>query len=557
MRDNDIEPHFTPPRHPASNGQVENFNRTIKSRLRAKCNYNNWDLYLQEILHDINSAEHSVTKQSPFFIQSGARNPHNIFDPNFRDFKIETKVDFQKIKELIENEKNSRVSKFSNPKFQEYQIDDLVLIKNFDSKNPKFLGPFTITSKSTAGTWYTVKQTSGNKTFRRHAEHLKKYHLRQNEPDIADENSNNSYPGKSADFAISEPKIQADEAFSIGFVPVCDKEFSKKLDEIGIKLADKILSNIFTEFVLETADLFCDSGSESSESSSIVSGTETTIDLENRFPMSDSTRVNLENENQSSAPSDSEYEFETNSRLFEVTIDSSSEPETVLQGNLEDVESGHLTSYDKLEITENKKRPREPSDSSISRSKLQNIEKESFANGMSPTRPKSDLKLKRTNLLLKFENEHRDFFDRLDEKYGEVEPNMMIENGFIMKLGELQKDMLQYICSNFNIKYENQTPMGELRIGIREFISNNHPNWRKSTSGEYLFFSMLNLKEEVTLSDLSKTELKVLIAQYELPKSCLKLKKTLLIEFIDDYFSVNFPHHPRKFNDLIFGSNVV
>ena len=50
MTANKIEPHFTPPRHPSSNGQVENFNRTLKSRIRARCNYANWDLILQEIL---------------------------------------------------------------------------------------------------------------------------------------------------------------------------------------------------------------------------------------------------------------------------------------------------------------------------------------------------------------------------------------------------------------------------------------------------------------------------------------------------------------------------
>ena len=551
MKENDIEPHFTPPRHPASNGQVENYNRTLKSRLRAKCNYENWDLVLQEIVHDMNSAEHSVTKQSPFTIQAGAKNPHNIYDPNFRDFQIETRIDFQKIKELIDQEKNNRLSKFSNPKFLAYEINDLVLIKNFDSKKPKFLGPFKIIDKSKAGTWYTVK--SGKQTFRRHAEHLKKYFLRQNDQaNVMDESSYQIKTDKIFDNQAPHESAQSNSGFSIECVPVFDEEINKKLDDCISKMLDKISSDIFTEYLLETADLYDDASLESNKFSSTVSEANSTDELVIQTSISESYNQNSMSENEIYPKSDSEYEFETNSRLLEVTTDSISEAETILEGNLEQV---HLESYDKLDITENRKRAREASGGSGLRSKMQIVEKQPEIKEISPSRPKSDIELKRTNLFVKFENEHPDFFSQLDEKYGEVEPNMMIENGFIIKLGELQKDMLQYICSNFNIEFEGKTPMGELRIRIREYISINHPNWRKSTSGEYLFFSMLNLKGEETLSDLSKTELKVLVAQYQLPKSCLKFKKSLLIEFIDDYFTVNFPHHPRKFNDLIFGPN--
>jgi hypothetical protein len=551
MKENDIEPHFTPPRHPASNGQVENYNRTLKSRLRAKCNYVNWDLVLQEVVHDLNSAEHSVTKQSPFSIQSGVRNPHNIYDPNFRDYRIETKIDFEKIKERIDLEKNNRLSKFSNPKFSEYQIDDLVLIKNFDSKKPKFLGPFKIIDKSKAGTWYTVK--SDKQTFRRHAEHLKKYFLRQN--DQAKSTDENSYQIKTdKDFGNLAPKenAQPNSGFFIECVPVFDEEINEKLDNFSSKILDKISSDIFTEFLLEAADLYDDSSTESHKVSSTSLESSSTDKLEIRASFSESNNQNSPTENEIYQTSGSEYEFETNSGLLEITTDSISDAETILEGNLEPV---HLQSYDELDITENRKRAREASDGSASRPKMQIIEKKPSAVEISPSRPKSNRELKRTNLLVKFENEHPDFFSQLDEKYGEIEPNMMIENGFIIKLGELQKDMLQYICSNFNIKFEEKMPMGELRIGIREYISYNHPNWRKSTSGEYLFFSKLNLKGEQTLSDLSKTELKVLVAQYQLPKSCLNLKKSLLIEFIDEYFAVHFPHHPRKLNDLIFGPN--
>jgi len=559
MTANKIGPHFTPPRHPSSNGQVENFNRTLKSRIRARCNYANWDLILQEVLHDINASEHSVTKLCPFTIQSGVQNPHHIYDSNFRNYRIESKIDFQKIKKLMDEEKDQRLSKFANPKFSEYKLNDLVLIKNFDSKKPCFLGPFKIIEKSKAGTWYTVK--SDTKTFRRHAEHLKIYNQREN-LEISNKISHNN-------IEIEEPvdKCIATQA-PLMFSEISNEwhsvaesndnlpenDIESQLDEFALKLVDKISENVFFEYFSEVCEASESSGSESEESSvvSIISN-----GARQEYPIrdSDSVNSNFTGISETDPASDSEYEFETNSRLFEVTIESDiQEPETVLEGNLELNEQIHLTSFDKLDISQNRKREREPSAGSVSREKIPNLETELVGKIESPTRPEPRLELKRTNLLIKFENEHRDFFEKLEEKYGEIEQNMMVEQGYIIKLGELKKESLQFICGKFGIKFEEKTIVSELRIKIREFISKNHPTWRKGTSGEFLFFTILNLESEKTLSDLSKTDLKVLVAQYKLPKTCVTMSKSRLIEFIDEYFANNYPRHPRKFNDLIFGS---
>ena len=556
MTENKIEPHFTPPRHPASNGQVENFNRTLKSRIRAKCNYENWDLILQEILHDINASEHSVTKLSPYTIQSGVQNPHLLYDSNFRNYQIDSKIDFQKIKKLIDEEKDKRISKFSNSKFKEYELGDLVLIKNFDSKKPCFLGPFKITEKSKAGTWYTVK--SDTKTFRRHGDHLKIYNRRENEIVSERDIASNPLTNIPVDNNHSRNPPPYFSEISTVWQPVAEgniesKEIDNmkiKEDELAMKFVRKIANNLFMEFLFESVEAADNQNSESDESSSIIS-----IISNQVIRNSDSSNFNQEQASKVDQTSDSEYEFETNSRLFEVTIDSDAqEPETVLEGNLERDENVHLISYDKLDISQNKKRAREPSVDSPSNHKLPNLESEKIEEFNSPTRPKSDVGLKRTNLLIKFENEHRDFFEKLEEKYGEVEQNMMVEEGYIIKLGELQKETLQFICEKFKLKFEEKMPMSELRIKIREYISKNHPDWRKSTSGEFLFFTILNLEEEKTLTDLSKTDLKVLVAQFQLPKTCLKLTKPRLVEFIDDYFATKYPNHPRKCNDLIFGS---
>jgi len=561
MKENKIEPHFTPPRHPSSNGQVENFNRTLKSRLRAKCKYENWDLILQEVLHDINASEHSVTQKSPFFIQSGAECPHNIFDPNYRNYNLDRKTKFAEIQKLIEDEKEKRISKFSNPKFHAYNLGDLVLVKNFDSKKPAFLGPFKITSKSTAGTWYTVE--SNNKTFRRHADHLKIYNSRKNidcRHNISASKNSDRFPSESPNIIVSPTyqTIDCSGSYSVNEsqsnIFENNEEIENKLDEFVVEMTKKVSSKIFYEWVFSTADSITDSDSSMNSSSS--SDENSTISVIEKFEKEQIGEIENENSQMEISlgnstanngyelnNSDEEYEFETNSN-FEITIDSESEPETIINSEL--AEQPKLISYDKLDITENRKREREPSDNPMQASKIQNLEN-------SPKTPSSSPKIKRTNLLIKFENDDKKFFDRLDEKFKVINADHELEKGCILKLGELTKETLQYVCSRFRIDNMEDDKVSELRIKIREYISNNHPDWRKSTSGEFLFFSVLNFDEKKTLYDMSRTELKVLTSQFELPIQIQSKNKSEIISCIDKIFSVLHPNHPRKNNDLIFG----
>ena len=208
-----------------------------------------------------------------------------------------------------------------------------------------------------------------------------------------------------------------------------------------------------------------------------------------------------------------------------------------------------MISYDKLEITENRKREREPSDNPTQAQKMPNLE-------INLETPNSSPKIKRTNLMIKFENDDRDFFSRLDDKFQVINAEHEVEKGCVLKLGELTKETLQYICSRFRLKNEETEKVSELRIKIREYITNNHPNWRKSTSGEFLFFSVLNFNEQKTLYDMSRTELKVLTSQFELPINIQSKNKTEIIACIENIFSKLHPNHPRNDNDLIFGPEI-
>ena len=176
LRENGIEPHFIPPRHPSTNGLCENLNRTIKARLRAKTNFENWDVALFQIIHEINCSSHSVLGTSPFIVETGVSETHNFFDPNWRHYGDRNNTDLEYFREKIEQEKNKRVAKFDNPFFKEYNVNDKVLIRNFRSKFPPFIGPFVIKHKSESGSWYLCADK--DKEFRRHADDLRKFNER-------------------------------------------------------------------------------------------------------------------------------------------------------------------------------------------------------------------------------------------------------------------------------------------------------------------------------------------------------------------------------------------
>ena len=172
-----IEPHYSPPRHPQSNGLIENFNRSLKSRLRARCKLENWDKFLYEVIHDCNSSDHSVVQMSPFAVEFGIIDAHNINDSSFRSYGARKYIEHKTIREKIEAEKDNRVKKFENPKFREYEIGDKIAIANFRSKFPPFLGPMTVSAKSKNGTKYTCVEDKSGKEFSRHANDIRSYIL--------------------------------------------------------------------------------------------------------------------------------------------------------------------------------------------------------------------------------------------------------------------------------------------------------------------------------------------------------------------------------------------
>ena len=171
-----IEVCLAPARHPQTNGAVENFNRSFKSRLRAcSNNLENWDKNISKVLHEINSSTHSVTKFSPFTIETGILNPHASYDAVLRKCADKVDVNFREIKARIDQEKEIRCKKFDNPKFQEYDIGEKVLMRNFRGKYPPYIGPFTVVEKSETTYKLNENEKSGARIFSRHANDIRKF----------------------------------------------------------------------------------------------------------------------------------------------------------------------------------------------------------------------------------------------------------------------------------------------------------------------------------------------------------------------------------------------
>jgi hypothetical protein len=99
---------LSPAYHPQTNGECENRNRTLKSRLKLACKLENWDLFLPEAIHQMNSAKHSVTKVSPFQIETGypGENPND----KYRTTQNRREVNLENIEEKIQNNHNKRQS---------------------------------------------------------------------------------------------------------------------------------------------------------------------------------------------------------------------------------------------------------------------------------------------------------------------------------------------------------------------------------------------------------------------------------------------------------------
>ena len=154
-----IRHEYSVPYAPNTNGAIERFNRTLKSRLATACDGNtrHWDRKLSHIVAQYNRTPHAETGKAPtdFFVPDS-------------DIIIPIK---------------SRTWRASR-KFRSFAVGDLVLRRTpyqapgeRDKLAPKFQGPLRIISVDPGGVTYQAKWLTGRKkTIQVHQSQVKRYY---------------------------------------------------------------------------------------------------------------------------------------------------------------------------------------------------------------------------------------------------------------------------------------------------------------------------------------------------------------------------------------------
>lgn len=157
VRVNGIKHTFTPPYHPASNGQAENSVKTVKKRLKcAILEHLNTEIALSKFLLAYRNCVHSSTKESPAKL---------MFKRNLR-----TKFDLLRpsVFETVKMNQEKQISNFGGGKTRILHIGQPVLIRDFRGSNKWING---IVVKQLSPVSYIVKLQSGV-TWKRHIDQL-------------------------------------------------------------------------------------------------------------------------------------------------------------------------------------------------------------------------------------------------------------------------------------------------------------------------------------------------------------------------------------------------
>ena len=67
---------------------------------------------------------------------------------------------------------------------------------------------------------------------------------------------------------------------------------------------------------------------------------------------------------------------------------------------------------------------------------------------------------------------------------------MIVENHCLLKLSTLPKDVLLFLAVKFNLPVQSCNTKPVLTLKIKRHLKKEFPNWRKSETGEYLFFAL-------------------------------------------------------------------
>jgi len=196
-----IQKIWTSPYHPQTDGSVERFNRTLNNMVSHFVNdrQDNWDSVLPLLALAYNSTFNTTVNNSPFFLWYGREAPTvasllahipAMDQASYGEgLKLAMKSALAAAYNNIiqrQNQSDAETADINNSvQFQEYSVGEEVLILDNTTppgQKPKYrrrwIGPFLISSVN-GPLSYAVTSKDGLKTYRAHAEHLKRVYVNQ------------------------------------------------------------------------------------------------------------------------------------------------------------------------------------------------------------------------------------------------------------------------------------------------------------------------------------------------------------------------------------------
>ena len=166
LKMNGIQHHLVPVYHPASNGAAERSVQTVKNSLTkmvldpTKNSHMSLSHKLASFLLRYRSTPHSVTGQTPasLFLKRELRNRFTLMKPN-----LENTVEAKQAKQVEDHDKKG-------VKMREFQVGEVVMVKNFRGKGNEKWVPGRILERSGLFS-YTVQVGGRSKVV--HVEHLR------------------------------------------------------------------------------------------------------------------------------------------------------------------------------------------------------------------------------------------------------------------------------------------------------------------------------------------------------------------------------------------------
>ena len=228
---------------PCCDGMVERFNRTVADMIASYVvnQPDRWDEYLPYATFAYNTAVHSSTGYTPFYLMFGreAREPNDVLPPTrLLIISDENTIFSQMWHEAKETAKNNLAEakekqKYyydKNKKLIEYKVGDHVLLKemaNVPGKfNMRYLGPYRVLEKKGDVT-YKLLELETKTEYVTHIDRLKPFSI--NDPKTEHENGTQNKDGESTQLVDkAETQVEAEKETVNFKPPTADEPFKKK-----------------------------------------------------------------------------------------------------------------------------------------------------------------------------------------------------------------------------------------------------------------------------------------------------------------------------------------